>query len=181
MMEASDPALSSAPPNDPLLGLDRKVVLNATEIFQQRFTMFSFLHGPTLLKLIYGENPLDLRFCGIMALCARFIPELIHEHGGPLAASEHFAAYLRHKITAQIVISLDITIAQTLLLLSFHDWGSGKGGQSWTYNGACSSLCFITYFPLHSLHYPPQLPELMVEGRHGDQSLFSDPCTTIPV
>jgi hypothetical protein len=121
--------------------------VKATEIFQQRFAMFSFLHGPTLIKLIHGDSPLDLRFCGIMALCARYIPELIQEHGGPLAASEHFAAYLRHKITAQTLIGLEIATVQTLLLLSFHDWGSSKGGQSWTFNGGLYPLLHYSFHP----------------------------------
>jgi hypothetical protein len=182
MMEASDSAHSSAPHDDPLPELDRRLILEATKIFQGRFTMFSFLHGPTLLKHIYGNNPLDLRFCGIMALCARFIPELIHKHGGPLAASEHFAAYLRHRITAHTIVSLDLKIAQTLLLLSFHDWGSGKGGQSWTYNGTCCCLCFITYLLLIHLSFPRCCHiKLTVESRHGNQNLLCNSFTTVSI
>lgn len=125
----------SADLENPLSNLDRDLLLKAIESFQQRFTMFSFLHGPTLLDLVHGDTPLDIKFCGILALCARFIPELAEEHGGPLAASECFASYLRHTITCHMVVNADIGMAQALLLLSFHDWGSGKGSQAWTYNG----------------------------------------------
>lgn len=120
---------------NPLLEIDRHFVLEATEIFQRQFTMFSFLHGPTLLDVIHGKNPLDIRFCGILALCARFIPKLSEQYGGSLAACEYFASYLRRSITCHMIASADIGMVQALLLLSFHDWGSGKGTQAWTYNG----------------------------------------------
>ncbi|BAE65146.1 unnamed protein product [Aspergillus oryzae RIB40] len=124
----------------PLADVARETVISAVEIFQQRFAMFSFLHGPTLLSLIYGGHPLDLRFCGILAVCARFIPQLIRRHGSPPSASEHFASYLRSKITCQAATGHDIAVAQALLLLSFHDWGSAKGGQAWAYIGKTQLL-----------------------------------------
>lgn len=120
---------------NPLARIDRDLVWEATEIFQQQFTMFSFLHGPTLLDLIHGKDPLDIRFCGILALCARFIPKLSEQYGGSIAACQYFASYLRRSITCHMIANADIGIVQALLLLSFHDWGSGKGTQAWTYNG----------------------------------------------
>lgn len=55
MMEDSDSAHSSILPDDPLLNLDRRVILEATEIFQQRFTMFSFYMGPHFSNLFLGK------------------------------------------------------------------------------------------------------------------------------
>ena len=136
MTEASGRSHLPNNSEDILASIDRETIMHAVEIFQQRFTMFSFLHGPTLLSLIYGEGPLDLRFCGILALCARFIPKLIERHKDPLSASEHFAAYLRRRITCQAASGHDLSVTQALLLLSFHDWGAAKGGQAWTYIGA---------------------------------------------
>jgi hypothetical protein len=34
-----------------------------------------------------------------------------------------------------MIATADIGVVQALLLLSFHDWGSGKDTQAWTYNG----------------------------------------------
>ncbi|KAJ6020754.1 hypothetical protein N7540_006258 [Penicillium herquei] len=172
MTEVSASSNSPAALEDPLLKLDRSVIMKATEIFQQRFAMFSFLHGPTLIKIIHGDAPLDLRFSGIMALCARFIPELIHEYGNPLAASENFAAYLRHKITAQTVIGDDISMAQTLLLLSFHDWGSGKGGQSWIYNGMATRACFVTLARLSKSRFHGHAP-LQTQVEEARRTMWS--------
>lgn len=129
---------SREPPLDfenPLLRIDRDLVLEATEIFQRQFTMFNFLHGPTLMDSIHGKDPLDIKFCGILALCARFIPKLAEQYGGRLAACEYFASYLRRSINCHMIANADIGTVQALLLLSFHDWGSGKGTQAWTYNG----------------------------------------------
>ena len=120
---------------NPLSRIDHDLVVEATEIFQQQFTMFNFLHGPSLLNSIRGKDSLDIRFCGILALCARFIPKLSEQYGGSLAACEYFASYLRRSITCHMVANADLGIVQALLLLSFHDWGSGKGTQAWTYNG----------------------------------------------
>ena len=111
-----------------LATVGRETICHAIEIFQQRFTMFSFLHGPTVNSIIYKDHPLGLQFCGILAVCARFIPKLVHQHGSPLLASEYFAAYLRRTINCDMATGHDITIAQTLLLLSFHDWAAAKGG-----------------------------------------------------
>ncbi|KAJ5085306.1 hypothetical protein N7532_010077 [Penicillium argentinense] len=141
MTEVSNSIITPNNPENPLAEVDQETVLFAVEIFQQRFAMFSFLHGPTLLSLIYGKRALDLRFCGILAVCARFIPKLIRRHGGSQSASEHFAAYLRSKITCQTARGYEISVAQALLLLSFHDWGSAKGVQAWTYIGMATRNC----------------------------------------
>jgi hypothetical protein len=122
-------------PENPLSRIDRSLSLEATEIFQCQFTMFSFLHGPTCFDVLHRKDPLDLRFCGILALCARFIPKLSEQYSGPLAACKYFASYLRRSITCHMIATADIGVVQALLLLSFHDWGSSKGTQAWTYNG----------------------------------------------
>jgi hypothetical protein len=158
MTEVSGPSHLPNNSEDILASIDRETIMHAVEIFQQRFTMFSFLHGPTLLSLIYGEGPLDLRFCGILALCARFIPKLVERYNGPLPASEHFAAYLRCRITCQAANGQEISVAQALLLLSFHDWGAAKGGQAWTYVGASPTA--HGYQTLPQFQLPPPTPYL---------------------
>lgn len=99
---------SVAQSENPLLGIAREIVLTATQTFIRQFTMFSFLHEPTLFDVIHGRGELDIRFCGILALCARFIPALVDQHGGRCAASDYFASYLRRNITCEMAASDDI-------------------------------------------------------------------------
>ncbi|KAI9736176.1 MAG: hypothetical protein M1834_001061 [Cirrosporium novae-zelandiae] len=58
-----------------------------------------------------------------MALCARYIPELVSNHGGQMKASEFYAKYVRAHIMERVTSYADIDTVQTLVLLSLHDWG----------------------------------------------------------
>ncbi|PIG85857.1 hypothetical protein AARAC_001779 [Aspergillus arachidicola] len=70
-----------------------------------------------------------------MALCARYIPELVDQYSSPYLASEHFADVVRENIMSYMAQHPGIDIVHALILLSLYDWGEGNGFQAWVYTG----------------------------------------------
>ncbi|KAJ5887949.1 hypothetical protein N7495_007990 [Penicillium taxi] len=101
----------------------------------QQFPEFGFLHKPTFLEYDYNDELSSLKLCAVMALCARYMPETVSLYGSPLAASNHFAGYVRKEVMEHVAVHADIEIIQTLVLLGLHDWGCCNGFSAWIYIG----------------------------------------------
>lgn len=130
---------------DPLTNLNQKVLQRAFHIYVRQFPEFGFFHQPTFLKLLDNKAIPKSLLCGILALTARFIPELVQLYGTPWRASETFANHIRQTIMSQVATTMDINMGQTLLMLSLYDWGNGDGSRAWTYNGMATRIVHGIY------------------------------------
>ncbi|KAJ9219217.1 putative C6 transcription factor [Paecilomyces variotii] len=143
------------------------------ELFQAHFsTVLPFLHPTTFLNQIrqlsasQGDaqstrdlsqspapkpEPSPLILLGVLALTARFHPQLVAYHSpasagnpsNPLAASEFYATALRNKIAGVDGLGLtipDLTRIQALLMLALHEWGMCRGKSAWVYVGVAIRL-----------------------------------------
>ncbi|OGM47194.1 hypothetical protein ABOM_003899 [Aspergillus bombycis] len=132
-------------PGDPLAGLDGKLLKDAFYVFLRHFPEFGFFHQPTFCILLDKGAIPTLLLCSILALSARFMPELANLHGSPEKASEYFANYTRQNIMSHAMTAMDIHTGQTLLMLSLYDWGNGDGSRAWVYNGMATRIVHGVY------------------------------------
>ncbi|KAF7595108.1 hypothetical protein BBP40_007312 [Aspergillus hancockii] len=88
---------------------------------------------------------------GVLALTARFHPQLIAYHSppsqgnpsNPVLASEFYATALRSRLAGVDGASLatpDLTRVQALLMLALHEWGMCRGKSAWLYVGMAIRL-----------------------------------------
>ena len=131
--------------HDPLTNLNQKILEKAFHIYVRQFPEFGFFHQPTFLKLLDNNAIPKLLLCGVLALSARFIPELVQIYGTPWKASENFANHVRQTIMSHVAMAMDINTGQTLLMLSLYDWGNGDGSRAWTYNGMATRIVHGIY------------------------------------
>lgn len=146
------------------------------DLFQAHFaTLLPFLHPATFLIQIRQqsspgnghprENPRDhsrspplpkqelnpLIPLGVLALTARFHPQLVAHHSppspgnpsNPLVASEFYATALRSRLAGADGAGFavpDLTRVQALLMLALHEWGMSRGKSAWLYVGMAIRL-----------------------------------------
>ncbi|KAB8225054.1 hypothetical protein BDV33DRAFT_187681 [Aspergillus novoparasiticus] len=120
-------------PENALENLDRELVIRASRRFVQQFPEFGFIHKPTFFEYGLQDGIPAIKLCAIMALCARYIPELVDQYGSPYLASEHFATVVRENIMSYMVQYPVIDVVHALILLTLYDWGEGNGFQAWVY------------------------------------------------
>ncbi|KAE8145931.1 C6 transcription factor [Aspergillus avenaceus] len=88
---------------------------------------------------------------GVLALTARFYPQLVAYHSppsqgnpsNPAVASEFYATALRSRLAGVDGASLaipDLTRVQALLMLALHEWGMCRGKSAWLYVGMAIRL-----------------------------------------
>ncbi|GKZ81433.1 hypothetical protein AnigIFM56816_005952 [Aspergillus niger] len=96
-------------------------------------------------------DPNPLIPLGVLALTARFHPQLVAFHSppspgnpsNPLVASEFYATALRSRLAGIDGASLavtDLTRVQALLMLALHEWGMCRGKSAWLYVGMAIRL-----------------------------------------
>ncbi|GMG06443.1 unnamed protein product [Aspergillus oryzae] len=122
-------------PENALENVERKLVIRASRVFVQQFPEFGFVHKPTFFEYGLQDGVPAIKFCAIMALCARYIPELVDQYSSLYLASEHFADVVRENIMSYMAQHSGIDAVHALILLSLYDWGEGNGFQAWVYTG----------------------------------------------
>ncbi|KAE8354640.1 fungal-specific transcription factor domain-containing protein [Aspergillus coremiiformis] len=97
------------------------------------------------------SDPNPLIPLGVLALTARFHPQLIAYHSppsqgnpsNPVLASEFYATALRSRLAGVDGASLtvpELTRVQALLMLALHEWGMCRGKSAWLYVGMAIRL-----------------------------------------
>ncbi|KKK25372.1 hypothetical protein ARAM_007121 [Aspergillus rambellii] len=108
-------------------------------------------HDQTPAPLVSKPDPNPLIPLGVLALTARFHPQLVAYHSpsssgtpsNPLVASEYYAKVLRSRLAGANGASLavvDLTRIQALLMLALHEWGMCRGKSAWLYVGMAIRL-----------------------------------------
>jgi hypothetical protein len=88
----------------------------------------------------------------IIALTARFIPELVEQHGSGTDAGDYYAESIR----ATLLLGADkpsLEKIHALLFLSYHEWGSGRGATAVRIALIISSLLQLTLMHVKKSSY----------------------------
>ncbi|OGM50818.1 hypothetical protein ABOM_000653 [Aspergillus bombycis] len=95
---------------------------------------------PTFFEYGVPDRIPGIKLCAIVALCARYIPELVDQYGSLYLVSEHFANVVRENIMTYTAQHPGIDAAHAMILLSLYDWGEGNGFQAWIYAGMATRM-----------------------------------------
>lgn len=74
----------------------------------------------------------------LLSLCVCFLPE----HG--LDSGETYAEYARAELARKAFEAPSLYLAQSLVMITLYEWGSGRPYKAWMYSGRCVS-CFILW------------------------------------
>ena len=128
--------VQSTPPN-PVASLPSSTLINACATYRKKFPIANFLHYPSLIANI-SANPASVDpvfVASLLSLCACFLPE----HG--LECGETYAEYARAELARKAFEAPSLSLAQSLVMITLYEWGSGRPYKAWMYSGKCI-MCF---------------------------------------
>jgi hypothetical protein len=107
------------------------ILYRAVELFFHHFyndILFS-LHEPSIRSVLRAGTLDPVLACAILALTARFIPELVEKHGSCIKACDYYADCIRSELLLE-AHKPSLEKIHSLLFLSVHEWGCGRGGKA---------------------------------------------------
>lgn len=109
----------------------KDLLLQAVDLFFLHFypDIFFSLHEPSVRTAAASGTIKPVLAVAIIALTARFIPELATKHGSYMEACDFFAEAIR----AELLLAADKPSLERIhatLLLGMHEWGSGRGARA---------------------------------------------------
>lgn len=122
---------SQCTPSNPVASLSPSTLISACDTYRKKFPVANFLHYPSLIANI-SANPssVDPVFvASLLSLCARFLPE--HR----LDSGETYAEYARSELARKAFETPSLSLAQSLVMITFYEWGSGRPYKAWMYSG----------------------------------------------
>lgn len=117
-----------------------QLLLKAIDLFFHHFyteLLFS-LHEPSIRSNAKCGELNPILAVAILALTARFMPDLVEYHGSAQIACDHFANAIR----AELLLEADrpsLDKIHSLLFLSLHEWGSGRGARAVSNSVVCQT------------------------------------------
>lgn len=123
-------------PVNPLASLSPSVLISACDTYRKKFPVANFLHYPSLIaNLSSNPSSVDPVFlASLLSLCARFLP------GHGLDAGETYAAYARTELARRAFEAPSLYLAQSLVMITFYEWGSGHPYRAWMYSGMATYM-----------------------------------------
>ncbi|KAJ5898963.1 hypothetical protein N7495_003707 [Penicillium taxi] len=118
------------------------LIVDAGLIFNQKFPELAFLHLPTFVNSVHQNAPHRdlLKVTAVLALCARFLPEIYTAYDIPHQAGETYASQVRKHVLRRVMESPSVDTIQILLLMALYEWGASKGHSAWMYSGMASRM-----------------------------------------
>ena len=132
----SSNGVQNTPPN-PVASLPLSTLINACDTYRKKFPIANFLHYPSLIANI-SANPASVDpvfVASLLSLCACFLP------GHGLESGETYAEYARAELARKAFEAPSLSLAQSLVMITFYEWGSGRPYKAWMYSGKCI-MCF---------------------------------------
>ncbi|KAL2823241.1 pyridoxal phosphate-dependent transferase [Aspergillus cavernicola] len=135
------PSLSSNPStlstiSSPISVLSTPILIAACDLYRKKFPVVNFLHYPSLIADLSRDatsvNPVFL--AALLSLCARFMTD------PDLAPSETYAEYARSQLAHRAFESPSLPLAQSLVMISLYEWGSGRPYRAWMYSGMATYM-----------------------------------------
>ncbi|KAL6230250.1 hypothetical protein BDW75DRAFT_248842 [Aspergillus navahoensis] len=129
---------NSSPPRaePPLSSLSSATLIAACDLYRRKFPVVNFLHYPSLIADLARDaatvEPVFL--AALLSLCARFMTD------ATLKPSETYAEYARAQLAHRAFESPSLTLAQSLVMISLYEWGSGRPYRAWMYSGMATYM-----------------------------------------
>ncbi|RAL12643.1 transcription factor domain-containing protein [Aspergillus homomorphus CBS 101889] len=124
------------PPSTPVAALTTATLINACDIYRKRFPVVNFLHYPSLIADLSSDvtsvDPVFL--AALLSLCVRFMSD------ADLASEETYAGYARSQLAHRAFEAPSLYLAQSLVMLSLYEWGSGHPYRAWMYSGMATYM-----------------------------------------
>lgn len=132
-----DPTVSPASATSPT-SLPPSTLIAACDLYRKKFPVVNFLHYPSLIadlsRDVSSVEPIFL--AALLSLCARFMTPT-HPN---LAPSESYAQYARAQLAHRAFESPSLPLAQSLVMISLYEWGSGRPYRAWMYSGMATYM-----------------------------------------
>ncbi|KAB8234166.1 transcription factor domain-containing protein [Aspergillus alliaceus] len=127
---------AAATTSNPIASIPSPVLINACDIYRKKFPVANFLHYPSLIAEISASpSSVDPVFvAALLSLCTRFLPE--HQ----LQAGETYADYARTQLAHRAFEGPSLYLAQSLVIISLYEWGSGRPYKAWMYSGMATYM-----------------------------------------
>lgn len=121
--------------NDPISTLSAAIVISAIETYRKKFPIANFLHYPSLISDVSSnfESVDSVFIASLLSLCVRFM------NGDGLEDEETYAGYAQKHLAHRVMEAPSLYLAQSLVMISFYEWGTGRPYQAWMYSGMCVS------------------------------------------
>ncbi|KAJ6015113.1 transcriptional regulator family: Fungal Specific TF [Penicillium herquei] len=115
---------------NPILALPTSTVIAAIETYRKKFPITNFLHYPSLISDISSNlQSVDPVFiASLLSLCVRFMS------ADALEDEETYAGYARKYLAQRVMEAPSLYLAQSLVMISFYEWGTGRPYQAWMYS-----------------------------------------------
>ncbi|CDK25310.1 unnamed protein product [Kuraishia capsulata CBS 1993] len=135
------------PPRDeaPSSKVSKETLREAIERISYIFPEFFFIHKPSLLFSADGQNSLISNT--ILALCGFFAPienDPFLGLSSPQVRDEVYSKYVLEKIFfldgGLLLSTPKLEVAQSLLMMSIHEWGKGRNYSSWMVYGISTKI-----------------------------------------
>lgn len=105
--------------------------MSACDTYRKKFPVANFLHYPTLIAEVSNNvaavDPVFI--ASMLCLCARFMT------GHQLEPESVYADYARTQLATRVFEAPSLYLAQSLVMVSFYEWGSGHPYKAWMYSG----------------------------------------------
>lgn len=122
---------------DCVKSLSPAIIMRACILFKKKYPGTDFIHLPSVSAAAFaGNSPgIDPIFCAaLMTLCRRFITDK------SLPQSEVYASYVHQNLRETIFEAPSLYTVQSLLLISFYEFGEGRGYKAWMYIGMATRM-----------------------------------------
>ena len=125
------PSIAKNIQEDPVSSLSASTVISAIETYRKKFPIANFLHYPSLISDVSSNfDSVDSVFiASLLSLCVRFMS------GDGLEDEETYAAYAQKHLAHRVMEAPSLYLAQSLVMISFYEWGAGRPYQAWMYSG----------------------------------------------
>ncbi|KAJ5899704.1 hypothetical protein N7495_004448 [Penicillium taxi] len=121
---------------NPISALSSSTLIKAVETYRRKFPITNFLHYPSLISDISSNidsvDPIFL--ASLLSLCVRFM------NCEDLGDEETYAAYARKHLAHRAMEIPSLYLAQSLVMISFYEWGTGQPYQAWMYSGMATYM-----------------------------------------
>lgn len=116
---------------DLIAALSPSTVINAVETYRKKFPVTNFLHYPSLISDISSnlQSVEPIFVASLLSLCVRFM------NGSGLENEEVYAGYVQRNLMHRVMDAPSLYLAQSLVMISFYEWGTGRPYQAWMYSG----------------------------------------------
>ncbi|KAJ5089604.1 hypothetical protein N7532_008288 [Penicillium argentinense] len=119
-----------------ITALSQSTVISAVETYRKKFPVANFLHYPSLISDIssHFQSVDPIFIASLLSLCRRFMI------GDSLEDEETYADYARKHLAYRVLEAPSLYLAQSLVIISFYEWGTGRPYQAWMYSGMATYM-----------------------------------------